>query len=145
MGGGVLQPKKGSNRLEVTSYSNIQKRLNRRARIQENAPFAPYNFKIFIRENPHTPPLVGRRHPLPSSPPLGYASYGCTTLYFGKSWLFLGSFSSLEWMMTRNTKCAKLTQTANISFLTHGWIKWLKLSRKVDSQQCTPIEGETKG
>ncbi len=127
LGRGVrgTSPKKGSNRLEMTSYSNIQKRLNRRARIQENEPFAPYNSK--------------------PSPPLGYTSYGCATLRIGNSWLFLGSFSSLKWMLTRNTKCARLTETASVSFLTDGWIKWLKLSRKVDSQQRTPIEGKTKG
>ncbi len=48
-----------------------------------------------------------------------------------------------EWMLTRNIKCARLTEIASVSFLTHGWIKWSKISSKVDSQQHTPIEGET--
>ncbi len=50
-----------------------------------------------------------------------------------------------EWMLARKIKWVRLTETASVIFLTYGWIKWSKLSRKVDSQQHTPIEGEAKG
>ncbi len=60
-------PKKGSIRLEVTSYINTQKKT----RIQENAPFAHKNFKLFMGKNP-----------LPPSTPLGYTSYGCICYMF---------------------------------------------------------------
>ncbi len=40
-------PKKGSNRLEVTSYINIQKKV----RIQENAPFATKKIKISVSKS----------------------------------------------------------------------------------------------
>ncbi len=133
-GWGVLHQRRGVIDWKWLHIVIYKKRLNRRARIQENAPFAPYNFKIVI--TPIRPPTLS---------PLSYASYGCATLRIGNSWLFLGLFSSLKWMLTRNTKCTRLTETASVSFLTHGWIKWSKLSRKVDSQQRTPIEEETKG
>ncbi len=35
---------------------------------------------------------------------------------------WLGYFR--EWMLTRKIKCVRLTETASVSFLTHGWIKW---------------------
>ncbi len=47
-------------------------------------------------------------------------------------------------MLTTKIKCARLTETASVSVLTHGWIKLSKLSKKVDSQQHIPIEEKQK-
>ncbi len=96
----------------LTSYINIQKRLNKRARIQENAPFAPYNFKFFI-----FPQRMGTRHQQdtltdPKEGSYKTYLYPSTTKTSDTSYITMTSITMVQECTSEfNTACSSTTST----------------------------------